>query len=67
MYGFGFAPFLVLICSANCGIQFVLAMNGSCPWYVFIISTIVNFFYSTLVTIGICKKFRDDVKDRGKE
>ena len=59
MYGFGFAPFLIMFWSANCGLQFVLAMNGQCPWYIFIISAIIDIFYSTLVTIGVCKKLKD--------
>ena len=59
MYGFGFAPFLVLLWSANCGIQFILAIDGKCPWYVFILSIIVDLAYSTLVTIGVCKKLRN--------
>ena len=60
MYGFSFAPFLVLLWSANCGMQFILAMNGQCPWFIFIISAIIDIFYSTLVTIGICKKLKRD-------
>ena len=63
MYGFGFAPFLVMLWSANCGMQFILATNDECPWYVFIISVIIDIFYSTLVTIGVCKKLRNSNKE----
>ena len=57
-YGFGFAPFLIMLWSANCGLQFVLAIDGKCPWYIFILSAIIDLFYSTLVTIGICKRLK---------
>ena len=63
MYGFGFAPFLVAAWSVSCGMQFILALNDQCPWYIFIISAIIDIFYSTLVTIGICKKLRNINKE----
>ena len=58
MYGFGFAPFLILLWSATCGIQFVLATNDQCPWFIFIISALIDLAYSTIVTVGLCKKLK---------
>ena len=62
MYGFGFAPFLIMLWSANCGLQFVLALDDKCPWYIFIISALIDLFYSILVTIGICKRLKSSYK-----
>ena len=60
MYGFGFAPFFILIWGIACDLQFVLAIDGRCPWYIFIISIVIAIGYTTLTTINLCRKLRRD-------
>lgn len=60
MYGFGFAPFFILVWGIACGLQFVLAVDGKCPWYVFIISIIAAIGYTTLTTVNLCRKLKRD-------